>query len=90
MKQRGKIIGPLYLYDRAWSISGSLRGHHWVTGRSGTGYTSSPGPKGEDCADLSTSMKSGIDIDQKILNSFYLGAEAGKIGPSYSPIQYGR
>ena len=30
----------------------------------------SPGSKGEDCADLSTSMRFGIHVDQKILNSF--------------------
>ena len=37
----------------------------------------SPGSNGEDCADLSTSMKFGTDVDQNILNSFFDGAEAG-------------
>ena len=39
--------------------------------------TISPGSKGEDCADMSTSMKFGIHVDQNILNSFFEGAEAG-------------
>ena len=29
------------------------------------------------CADLSTSMKFGTDVDQNILNSFFEGTEAG-------------
>ena len=37
-------------------------------------YTS-PDSKGEDCAELSTSMKFGIHVD--ILNSFFEGAIAG-------------
>ena len=36
-----------------------------------------PGSKEEDCADLSTSMKFGILVDQNILNSYFEGAEAG-------------
>ena len=42
----------------------------------------SPGPKGlffgggGYCADLSTSMKYGTDVDENILNSFFEGAEA--------------
>ena len=50
----------------------------------------SPGPKGEDCADLSTSMKFGIDVDQNILNSFFKGDEAGAPwGHHICQIQYG-
>ena len=33
------------------------------------GSDSHEGPKGEHSADLSTSMKFGIDVDQNILNS---------------------
>ena len=43
-------------------------------------YFNSPGPKGYFrgyCADLSTSMKSGTNVEQNILNSFFEGAEAG-------------
>ena len=51
----------------------------------------SPGSKGEDCADLSTSMKFGTDVDQNILNSFFEGAEAGASwGHHICQIQYGR
>ena len=42
--------------------------------------THSPGPKGflgGFCADLSTSMKFGTDVNQNILNSFFECAEAG-------------
>ena len=49
-----------------------------------------PGPKGEICADLSTSMKFGIDVEQNILNSFFEGAEAGAPwGHHICQIQYG-
>ena len=48
------------------------------------------GPKREDCADLSTSMKFGIHVDQNILNSFFEGAEVGaQWGHHICQIQYG-
>ena len=50
----------------------------------------SPGSKGEDCADFSTRMKFGIDVDQNILNSFFEGAEAGGTWDHHiCQIQYG-
>ena len=43
------------------------------------------------CADLSTSMKFGTDVDQNILNSFFEGAEAGAhLGHHICRIQDGR
>ena len=43
------------------------------------------------CADLSTSMKFGTDVDQNILNSFFEGAKAGAHwGRQKRKIQYGR
>ena len=36
-------------------------------------FQNKPGSKGEDCADLSTSMKFGIHVDQNSLNSFIGG-----------------
>ena len=39
-------------------------------------YTS-PDSKGEDCANLSKSMKFGTHVGQNILNSFFEGAIAG-------------
>ena len=54
-------------------------------------YMYSPGSNGEDCADLSTSMKFGTDVDQNILNSFFEGAEAGaQWGHHICQIQDGR
>ena len=51
----------------------------------------SPDSNGEDCADLSTSMKFGTDVDQNILNSFFEGAEAGaQWGHHICQIQDGR
>ena len=51
----------------------------------------SPGSNGEDCADLSTSMKFGTDVEQNILNSFFEGAEAGtQWGHHICQIQGGR
>ena len=50
----------------------------------------SPGPKGEDCADMSTSMKFRLDVDQNILTSFFEGAEASAHwGHHICQIQYG-
>ena len=43
----------------------------------------SSGPKGflgGYCADLSTSMKFGTDVDQNILNSFFESTKAGAHG----------
>ena len=45
----------------------------------------SPGSKGEDCADLSTSMKFGTDVDQNMLNSFLRAPKPAPIGPPYLP-----
>ena len=51
----------------------------------------STGSKGEDCADLSTSMKFGIHVDQNIPNSFFEGAKAGaQWGNHICQIQYCR
>ena len=46
----------------------------------------SPGFKGEDCADLSTSIKFGIHVVQNILNSFCEGAEAVYSGLAFGLI----
>ena len=52
---------------------------------------SSKGFLGGYCADLSTSMKFGTDVEQNILNSFTEGAEAGsQWGHHICQIQYGR
>ena len=52
----------------------------------------SSGCKGEeDCADLFTSMKLGIHVDQNTLKSFFEGAEAcTQWGHHICQIQYGR
>ena len=51
----------------------------------------SPGFKGEECADLSTSKKFGVHVDTNILNSFCEGAEAGaQWGHHICQNQYGR
>ena len=43
------------------------------------------------CADLSTSMKFGTDVEQNILNSFFEGAKASAYwGHHISQIQDGR